>query len=400
MDTLRIAPARRLELIVLLGALTAFAPLSIDMYLPALPQIARDFAVPIGSAEHTLAAFFLGISLGQAFFGPLADRFGRKVPLLCGMLLYAAACIGGALSLHIVPLVLLRFAQGVGACTGVVIARACVRDIFPATESARIFSYMMLVFGVVPLLAPLTGGYVLIWSGWRTIFWLQGAAGLLAFLAVSLRLPESHGGTHRGMDPFSIVRDYWILLVDRRFIGFVLAGALSHAGLFAYLTGSPHVFIDLFGVAPQHFGWFFGVNAAGIITVSQVTARLLRRFSPARVLIVAQSLQVTAGFALLAAAASGAGGLWGIAVCLFGFISLTAAILPTAAGLALHSFPANAGMAAALLGTIQFGAGALVATVLGAFSPSTPVPMASVILLCGLSGLVCSRLLAPRAVHA
>lgn len=387
---------RRIELIALLGGLTTFAPISTDMYLPAMPTIAREFAVPIGAIEHTLATFFLGFSLGQALFGPLADRFGRKLPLYGGLAAYVAASIACAMVNDAGLLAVLRFVQALGACAGIVIARASVRDLFGGHEAARVFSYMMLVLGLAPLLAPLLGGYVLAWLGWRAIFLLQGSAGLAAVAACFFRLPESHGGTRRTLNPRRVLWDYLMLSLDRRFIGYVLAGAVSHAGLFAYITGSAHVFIDLFHVRAENFGLFFGTNALGLITVSQVTARLLRHHKAERILLLSQSVQCLAGLALLAAAVTGFGGLWGIAVGLFVFVSLNAAILPTASGLALRHFGLQAGMASALLGTIQFGLGAMVATMVGAFSPATPVPMALVIAGCGISGLVFSFVLAPR----
>ena len=394
------SPARRVELIALLGALTAFAPLSIDMYLPALPAIARHFQVPIGAAEHTLAAFFLGFCLGQALFGPLADRFGRKGPLYGGTLLYVAASLACTLVGSIWLLALLRFLQALGACAGMVVARASVRDLFGPHEAPRIYAYMMLILGLAPMLAPLVGGYVLVWFGWRAIFLLQAAIGMAALAAVFLRLPESHGGAHRTLHPLGVLCDYGVLLIDRRFIGYVLAGAVSNAGLFAYITASPHVFIDLFHVPPQHFGWFFGVNAIGLVTGAQVGARLLKGRSASRVLFAAQIVQWIAGLALLGCALTGFGGMWGIAGGLFAFLALNGAIMPIAAGCAMHHFGHTAGMASALLGTIQFGAAAVVSTVIGGTSPATAIPMAAVIAGCGIAGLVCSMLLRPKPTPA
>ncbi|HEY1961605.1 MAG TPA: Bcr/CflA family multidrug efflux MFS transporter [Rhizomicrobium sp.] len=388
--------ARRLELIALLGALTAFAPLSIDMYLPALPTIARQFHASIGAAELTLASFFTGFTFGQVLFGPLTDRFGRKGPLYAGTLLYIVASLGCALSGGVAVLAALRFLQALGACAGMVIARASARDIFGPHEAPRIYAYMMLILGLAPLLAPFIGGYVLVWFGWRAIFLLQASIGVAALVATFFRIPESLAGARRELHPLKVLRDYAALLVDRRFIGYVLAGAVSNAGLFAYITAAPHVFIDLFHVAPQHFGWFFGANAIGLVTGAQVGARLLKDRSATHVLLAAQIVQWIAGLVLLTCALTGFGGMWGIAGGLFLFVALNGAIMPIAAGCAMHHFGRMAGMASALLGALQFGAAAIVSTAIGNTSPDSAIPMAAVIAGCGIAGLAFNLLLRPK----
>ena len=388
---------RRVELIVILGALTTFGALSIDMYLPALPSIARDFHAPIGSAERTLSAFFLGFAFGQAFFGPLADRFGRKPPLYAGLALYVLMCVACASAHSADMLMAARFFQAIGACAGGVVARACVRDLFGPEEAPRIFAYMMLVLAVAPLIAPFLGGYLLIWASWRAIFWIQAAIGAIAAIAIMLRLPETHGGAHRTLHPFKILRDYFYIAQDRRFIAYALAGAIGNAAMFAYITGSPHVFIDLFHVQAQNFGWFFGSNAAGLIATAQVSARLLRRASAERVMLSAQIAQVLTGAALVLIAASGFGGIVGLALALFVFVALNGAIMPMATGVSMRHFGLNAGMASALLGTLQFGAATISSLAMGAFSPHTPVPMAAIMAGCAVAGLALHVLLRPRA---
>ncbi|MEI9885325.1 MAG: Bcr/CflA family multidrug efflux MFS transporter [Rhizomicrobium sp.] len=392
--------ARRVELIVILGALTAAAPISTDLYLPALPAIARDFHVAIGAVEHSLATFFLGFALGQALFGPLADRFGRKPPLLWGLGIFVLTCLACALAQSVEVLVALRFVQAVSACAGAVIARACVRDLFGPDESPRVFATMMLVMGLAPLLAPLAGGYLLLWFGWRAIFLAQGALGIAAFLAAALRLRESHGGARRVLHLGSILIDYGRLARDRRFIGYVLALATSYAGLFAYITASPHVLIDLFHVPSQHFGWFFGANGLALIAASQVAARLLRTRSAAPVLVAMQIGQSVAGALLLAAALSGFGGLWSIAGLLVFTVGPTGAINPLATGLAMRPFALSAGMASSLLGTIQFGGGAIASLIVGALPADSAVPMAAAIAACSLGGLVLNLWLSPKTAES
>jgi len=397
LDKSRLVAERRIELIVILGALTAFAALSIDMYLPAIPGIAREFRVPIGSAERTLSSFFLGFTIGQAFFGPLADRFGRKTPLYAGLALYVLMCAACALSRNVEMLMAWRFLQAIGACAGGVVARACVRDLFGAEEAPRIFAYMMLVLGVAPLIAPFLGGYMLLWASWRGIFWTQGALGAIAALAILLRLPETHGGAHRTLHPGHILRDYWEIGRDRRFIAAALAGAVSNSSMFAYITGSPHVFIDLFHVRPQNFGWFFGAIAAGLITMAQVSARLLKRAPAETVMLSAQAAQSAAGAVVMLVAVTGIGHADGLAVALFLFVALNGAIMPMATGIAMRPYARNAGMASALIGTLQFATATASSLVMGAFSPRTPLPMAAIMTGCAVTGLVLHLLLrAPR----
>jgi len=388
--------ARRVELIIIFGALTAFAPLSTDMYLPALPSIAHDFHASIGAVERTLTSFFLGFASGQALFGPLADRFGRKAPLIGGLAVYVLVCLLGAATFAVPLLTGLRFVQAVSACAGAVIARACVRDLFEAREVPRIYAVMMTVMGLAPLLAPLLGGYLLLLFGWRAIFLTQAALGLIGLLAVILRLPESHAGPRRDLHLATIFIDYGRIVTDRRFIGYVLAAATSAGGLFAYITASPHVFIDLFHVPAQHFGWFFGANAVALITGSHVSGRLLKTQRGETVLIAAQLGQAGAGVLLMTFAATGIGGLWGIAFGLMLYVGLNGAVMPTGSGLAMRPFALNAGMASALLGTFQFGLAALSSSIVGALPQTTPLTMAGVIAACGIGGLLFNLLLSPK----
>jgi len=385
---------RHWELIVILAMLTAFGSVSIDMYLPAMSAIARDLNVPQHVIANTMASFFLGFALGQAAFGPIADRFGRKPPLYAGIFLYIAACAICATTYSANVLIAARLIQALAACAGGVVSRAAVRDLFSAAEMPRIFAAIMLVFGVAPMVAPFIGGYLLIWFGWRAIFWTQAAFGALAFVAVFFRLEESHGGAHRPLHPFAIVRDYILLLKDRRFIGYVLPAALSNGGMFAYLTGSSHVFIDLFHVPPQDFGWFFGFNALGLIGAAQFPARLIGRMDGSKLLFGAQFVQMLVGLALVGVALGG-GGLWTTAPLLFLFVALNGAIMPTATALAMRHFALNAGMASALMGTLPFAMGVIAAGILGKLPAATPLPMASVMAGCAVTAVLSRLVLSP-----
>jgi DHA1 family bicyclomycin/chloramphenicol resistance-like MFS transporter len=390
-----------LEFVVILGALTAFAPLAIDMYLPALPTIAQALQGSTGQGQFTLASFFVGFALGQALLGPLADRYGRKRPLYAGLVLFVAASGVCALAASMQILAAARFVQAVGACAGAVVGRAMVRDLFEPADTVRVFSTLMLVMGVAPILAPLAGGYLLVGLGWRAIFWFLAAFGLACLLA-ALRLPETHrAAAPRPLDPGRVLRDYRALLGHRRYLGHVLAGACSAAGMFAYIAGSPFVFIELYGVPPQHYGWLFGSNALGLILASQVNGRLLhRRLGADRVLRIAGWIQAGAGVLLLAVAASGAGGLWGIMLPLFVYITCGGLVMPNATALAMAPFSTHAGTASALLGSVQFGLAACAALALGAWHAESAIPMSAVVALCGVLGMAAHAGLVARQGHA
>ncbi len=383
--------ARRFELIFLFGALTAFTPIAIDMYLPALPSIAGEFQVSIAAIEHSLASYFLGVAVGQAVVGPLSDRFGRRLPLLIGLGLYVLGSAACALAPGPISLDAARFIQATGGCAGSVLARACVRDIFPPGDAARIFAQMLLVLSVSPLFAPLFGGWMLLVANWRDLFWIQGGLAALTTLIVFLRLPESHLGSQRAIHPLAVARDYVAIARDRRFLGYVVAATLSGAGLYVYLTGWAHVVIDIFHVPEQYFGFTFLLNGIGLILVSQTTAHLLHHRPAPKLLFWALCLQAFVGAMALLFGATGWGGLFGLLPWLFLYCSLIGAISPTASGLALMGFGSSAGMASALMGTIVFGGGTIASLVMGAFTPATSTPMVALICLCGVSALAANR---------
>ena len=255
---------------------------------------------------------------------------------------------------------------------------------------------MMRVLAGAPLIAPLLGGYFLLWASWRAIYWFQFALGGLAAIAVALRLPETHGGAHRPLHPFVIVADYARIVRDRRFIAYALSAAVSNASLYAYLTGSAHVFIDIFHVAPQNFGWFFGANAIGLIGTSQIAARLVGRRLPETIMLNAQTAHLFAGALLMLVSLTGFGGVLGLGASLFIFLSFNGAISPMATGAAMRHYGVNAGMASALLGSLQFVVGFGVSLVMGAFNAATPLPLAAVMTGCAVIGLALHLFLRPR----
>jgi DHA1 family bicyclomycin/chloramphenicol resistance-like MFS transporter len=380
---------RHSELIVLLGALTAFAPVSIDMYLPALPTIGLAFKAAAGQVQLSLAAFFLGLAVGQAFYGPISDRFGRKQPLYAGLVLFAIASAGCALSTSIDMLIVLRFFQALGACSGQVIARAVVRDLFEPRESARVFSLLLLVMGVSPILAPLVGGQILQWFEWRVVFWVITALAVFGLAGVILRVPETHREENkRSLNLGKVLGVYYELVTDRTFIGYAVTGALAMAGLYTYIVATPFVFIELFHVPSNRFGIFFGINAIGLIAASQVNVRLIRRFDTDMIIRKVLVVEVATGFLLLAGTVAGVIGLPGTAVLLFVYIASVGCLFPNTTALAMAAHGNKAGSASALVGTLQFTLAAIAASAVGAANNGTALPMAAVIAACAAAAFL------------
>jgi DHA1 family bicyclomycin/chloramphenicol resistance-like MFS transporter len=391
--------ARRIELIALFGVLTVFTPIGIDLYLPALPTIAREFDVPIASVEQSLAAFFFGLCIGQAAIGPISDRFGRRVPILVGLGLYMLGATFCAISQDPITLNIARFVQAIGGCAGTVLSRACVRDLFPPDQAARIFAQMLLILSVSPLFAPFVGGWMLPVTGWRSLFWLQVVTAALTTIVVWKMLPESHPGSDRRLHPLHVAKDYWIIARDRHFFRLIVPATLTGAGLYVFLTGWPHVVIGMFHVAPEYFGFTFVLNGIGLVVFSQSAARWLKNhpgeplfFAALTVNAVASVLAMTFGF-------TGWGGLIGLIPWIFVYCAMIGSINATAAGLTMQHFGHAAGMASALIGIFLYGGGTIASMLMGAVDARTPLPMTALMCLFGLSGLATYLLFRPPAAR-
>lgn len=383
-------------MLLVLSALTAFGPMSIDMYLPGLPSLATDLGVPASGAQLTLSAFFLGFGGGQLLYGPLGDRFGRQLPLLIGLGLFTAASVGCALATDLETLVLLRFIQALGGCAGPVLARAIVRDLYHADRAASVLSLMVLIMGAAPLFAPLIGGQLLLLWSWRAIFWLLAGFGTLCLVATAIVIGESlPAGQRSGSTLLGMILGYGQPLRHPRYIGYALSNALIYGGLFAYLTGSPLVFISLYGVPPQRYGLIFGANVIGLMLGATINSRIVSRFGVDRLLAQGVLAAAVSGSALAAVAATGAGGLPALLVPLFFYIASIGFVGANAIAGCLRLFPERAATASALAGTLQFLIGAISGSLIGALGNETALPMAGVIMLAGLCGLVVQRTLAP-----
>jgi len=370
--------------VIILGSLSAFGPLSIDMYLPAFPAMAESLGVTQGRIEMSLASYFIGLSLGQLAYGPLTDRYGRKKPLYAGLLLYILASAACALAADSYQLIFFRFIQALGGCAGAVVSRAMVRDLFDHKESAQVYSALMLVMGLAPILAPLAGGYALIFFGWRAIFWILAGLSILISLAIVFFLPE----TRRPDETVRFARSFHIyfdIMKHREFMGYTLCLAVAQAGLFAYITGSSFVFIKYFGVAEENFGWVFGANALAFIAVSQLNAWLLRKDKQ-----TPDDMMRKALFGLAAAGILCAGvavldlGLWAMAGSLFLFMAMLGAIFPNGTAGSMEHQKHRAGAASALAGMIQFSISAAASAALSLTHATSPVPMGIMLALSGL----------------
>ncbi|MCI9878343.1 multidrug effflux MFS transporter [Pseudomonas atacamensis] len=370
--------------ILILGALSAFGPLAIDFYLPAFPAMALAFGTDEQHVQLTLAAYFLGLSLGQLAYGPISDRFGRRLPLLSGVALFTLASLACAYAPSLDWLIGARFVQALGGCAGMVISRAVVADKCDAVGSAKVFSQLMLVMGLAPILAPMLGGLLVNTTGWQSIFLVLTGFSAAAGLAVALGLPESMPA-HVPRQPLSgALRQYARLVKDSVYLGHALTGGIAIAGMFAYIAGSPFVFIKLYGVPAEHFGWLFGTNAAGFILVAQVNARLLAKRGPAFLLVRAVWVYFLAGLTLLAVGAMRPEALWPLLIPLFICIASLGCIIPNASACAMNGQGARAGSASAMLGCLQFSIAAGAAALVGVLHDGSAVPMAMVISLCGL----------------
>ncbi|HZQ75602.1 MAG TPA: Bcr/CflA family multidrug efflux MFS transporter [Burkholderiales bacterium] len=384
------------RLTLVLGAVMATGPLAVDMYLPALPGIASEYAVQAARVQHTLSAYLFGLAMGQLLFGPLADRFGRKGPMLAGLGLYALASVGCALAANIESFVLMRIAQALGGSSGMVVIRAIIRDRFDALQSARVLSLMMLVMGAAPILAPLAGGWILVNSSWHWIFGFQAAFALLCIGAVALFLPESHPHHRRTPSLGHALAAFAPVARDVRFLGPTLVFVFAFGGFFAYLASAPFVFIEHFGVDAANFGWYFGAGACGFIGVSQLNRRLVMRGGPRRVLGWGVRLLAAAAAALLVSALLNLGFAFVIAPIYVAVASL-GLIASNASAVAMQPFAANAGGAASLLGSSQSLVGVLASAAVGAVPAAPPVPMAVIIAACAAIALLSYELLVRKA---
>lgn len=377
--------------VIVLALLTAFGPLSIDMYLPAFGDIATDYATQTNRVELSLTSFFLGLFIGQLLYGTASDRFGRKPPLYFGLTLYVIASLACAFAPNLETLIGLRFLQAVGSCAGLVIARAMVRDLYTPQASAQVFSFLILVMGIAPILAPLAGSYVTVVWGWQAIFLIIAALGVACLAIVHIRLPETHAP-----NPVIRIRDslpiYWTVLRDPGFLRYSLSGGIAQSGMFAYITASPLVFIEHFGMSPTSYSWLFGANAIGIIGLAQCNAWLLKRRDSRKILN--KSLPVLGLVSIILIIAGWQSfGLLGVILPLFLYVSTLGMVFPNAMAGALAEQQERAGSASAVTGSLQFLIAGAISAIVNVIGHYHPLAMVFVMGGCGLTAVAVYRFL-------
>ncbi|MBT2634017.1 multidrug effflux MFS transporter [Pseudomonas sp. ISL-88] len=366
-----------LGMVLILGTLASFGPLSLDMYLPALPEVAADLHTTASLAQLSLTFCLLGLAIGQIIVGPLSDMKGRRKPLIISLVLYTLSSLLCAFSPSVSFLIVMRFIQGFTGAAGIVIARASARDMYSGKELTAFFSLLMLVNGAAPILAPITGGFVLQFASWKTVFIVLAVIGCLIFMSVLAALPESlplekrtKGGLQETLTTFRR------LLGDRMFMGFALSQAFVLTGMFAYIAGSPFVLQNIYGVSAQMFSLLFAINGAGIIAASQITGRLAKKRDERRLFVAGLIIAIIGSIALLLSLAFGLG-LTAVCISLFIIVSCVGIVTTTGFALAMQKQEKGAGSAAALLGLLPFIGGALAAPLVGAAGEENAWPMAA-----------------------
>lgn len=387
----------RFSWIALLGALTALGPLSIDMYLPALPSMAKEFGVTTIDIATTLPAYFCGLALGQLIYGPVSDRFGRKPPLYFGLVIFLMASLACMFATQLEFLLIARVTQALGGCVGMVVVRATIRDRLSPTQSAKAFSSMVLIMGIAPILAPLFGGWLLVQFGWHSVFAALAFFSAACLVMIHFGFPETLiVDKRRPLALKSVFTTYWALLKDSSFRTPALAGAFAYAAMFAYIGSASAILMDHFGVLAQHFGWYFGVNALGVIGMSQVNARLVGRFHILQLLKAGTILQVISGIWILILALTGQDTLISVMVGLFGVVAGIGLIGANSNALALAQQGSRAGSASALQGALQFALSLCSGLVVHALMFNVLTNLALVIVCCTFISLGLVLIIAAR----
>lgn len=376
---LQVTKQKYIALILILGSLTALGPFSIDMYLPGFTAIATDLHTTVNKVSLSLSSYFIGISAGQLLYGPLLDRFGRKKPLYIGLVVYILASLGCALTTNIDAFILLRFVQAVGSCAATVASMAMVRDLFPAKDTPKVFSLLMLVVGLSPMLAPTIGGYVIAAFGWHIIFIILMVMGIGILLASRFGLPHTRNADPTiSLKPKPIITNFLNVFTQPQFYTYALSGGVAFSGLFTYVAGSPLLFMDIFKVSGELYGWIFAFMSVSFIGSSQLNSVLLRKYKSEQLVYFGLALQCVISIIFLVAAINNLLGLYSTIVMLFLYLGCLGLTNPNTAGLSLAPFSKNAGSASALLGALQLGLGAMASVLVGILVKDSMVPMVAI----------------------
>ena len=375
------------RVLAVLSLLMGFASISTDLYLPAMPAMCRALGADTGTIEWTISGYLVGFSTGQLLWGPISDRHGRRLPVAIGLVLFVIGSAGCALATGAASLIGFRVLQALGACADVVLSRAMVRDLYEGDRAAQMMSTLITVMAIAPLLGPIVGGQMLALAGWRAIFWALVTIGLLT-MALLLTLPETLPPSRRNHERLgqAFVR-YATLLRQPALLGYVGAGGFFYGAMFAYVAGTPFAYITFYHVPARLYGLLFAAGIAGIMVANTVNARLVPYFGSDRLLRWGTIGAALSALALAVAARTSLGGLWGLVMPLFVFVSMTGFIVANSIAGALRDFPQRAGAVSALVGAMQYGSGIAGSALVGAFADGTPWPMGWVIALAGLGSL-------------
>ncbi|KPU55938.1 drug resistance transporter, Bcr/CflA subfamily protein [Pseudomonas fluorescens] len=373
----------------------AFASISTDLYLPALPAMAGALHASAGQVELTISGYLIGFSLGQLLWGPIGDRHGRRLPISLGLVLFIIGSAGCALSNSVTVMIAWRAVQAVGACASVVLARAMVRDLYSGHRAAQMLSTLMTVMAIAPLLGPSLGGLILHVASWRAIFWALVLVGL-GTLAMLYVLPETLPAQRRNREPLSNALSRYVrLLGDRSILGYIGAGGFFYGAMYAYIAGTPFAYISYHHASPQQYGVLFAVGIVGIMLTNQLNSRWVARHGSDRLMRMGTLAAALSALLLTIDAWTDWGGLAGLVIPLFLFVSATGFIIANSIAGAMSAFPEFAGSTSALVGSLQYGTGILGSGLVGTFADGTPRPMAAVIRLFGVGSLLCARWLVP-----
>lgn len=376
------------QLLVILGVLLAFASISTDLYLPALPKMSVALGASQGALELTISGYLLGFSIGQLFWGPISDRFGRRGPVAFGILVFVIGSAGCALAMDAWQIIGWRVVQAVGASAAVALARAMVRDLYDRDHAAKLLSTLMTVMAVAPLLGPIAGAQILEFASWRAIFWALVAIGLATIVAV-FTLPETLPPEKRASgSPRPVLVAYGALVGNRRFLGYAATVGFFYAGIFASVAGTPFAYISYHRLSPQLYALLFATGIVGLMITNVVNARLVVRSGSDRMLLVGTIGAAVSGTAVALVAGTDWGGIHGLVLALLFFTAMNGFILANAVAGALSSVPARIGTASAVVGAIQYGSGMIGSAMVGVFANGTPLPMGFVIALSGIGCLL------------
>ena len=371
--------SQRRSLILILGFLTALSPFSIDMYLSAFPLMADYFQTDVAQVSITLSSYFIGLASGQLFYGPLMDRFGRKKPLIIGLVIYILASVACGFAKSIEALIVIRVIQAIGGCAASVGAFAMVRDLFEPRESAKILSLLILILGVSPLLAPTVGGYLSVYFGWKSVFAALAIGSSVLLFIVMKYLPESHHADNSHvLRPLPILKNYFSILREPQFYTYAIAGAVGFSGLFVYLAASPTIFMEVFKVSEQVYGWIFAFVAMGMVGTSQLNVILLKKYSNEKILMGALCLLTLTASTFFICAYNDWYNVYGVVITMFIYLSSIGLSNPNAAALAMAPFAKKAGSAAAMLGFLQMAIGSLASVMVGVLKAQQLAPIGGI----------------------